>query len=80
MWKIQRRDDQRGGQWSALGMVDSIHAGAARILELEGGRNGALFFRVYVDVWDEEGSDAKALSRLEYQAPDAFYLLTREQS
>jgi hypothetical protein len=52
----------------------------AGILELEGGRDGALFFRVYVDVWDEKGSDTKTLSRLEYQAPHAFYLLTREMS
>jgi hypothetical protein len=80
MWKLQRRDDRQGRQWSELGTVDSISAGAARILELEGGRNGALSFRVYVDVWDEKGSDAKTLSRLEYQAPDAFYLLTRELS
>ena len=27
-----------------------------------------------------KGSDAKTLSRLEYQAPHAFYLLTREMS
>jgi len=80
MWKLQRRDDRQGRQWSELGTVDSISAGAARILELEGGRNGALFFRVYVDVWDEKGSDAKTLSRLEYQAPHAFYLLTRKLS
>jgi len=80
MWKLKRRDDQQGRQWSELGTVDSISAGAARILELEGGRNGGLFFRVYVDVWDEKGSDAKTLSRLEYQTADAFYLLTREMS
>ena len=59
MWKLRRRDDRQGRQWSELGTVDSISAGAARILELEGERNGALFFRVYVDVWDEKGSDAK---------------------
>jgi hypothetical protein len=35
------------------------------------------FAGVYVDVWDEKGSDTKTLSRLEYQAPHAFYLLTR---
>jgi hypothetical protein len=80
MWKLQRRDDGQGRQWSELGTVDSISAGAARILELEGDLTGALFFRVYVDVWDEKGSDAKTLSRLEYQAPHAFYLLTRELS
>jgi hypothetical protein len=50
MWKLQRRDDRQGRQWSELGTVDSISAGAARILELEDGRHGALFFRVYVDV------------------------------
>jgi hypothetical protein len=80
MWKLRRRDDRQGRQWSELGTVDSISAGAARILELEGVSTGALFFRVYVDVWDEKGSDAKTLSRLEYQAPHAFYLLTRELS
>ena len=78
MWKLRRRDDRQGREWSELGTVDSISVGAARILELEGGPNGALFFRVYVDVWDENGSDAKTLSRLEYQAPHALYLLTRE--
>jgi hypothetical protein len=80
MWTLKRRDDRKGRQWSELGTVDSLSDGAARILEMEGDRNGTLFFRVYVDPLAESGSDTKTFSRLEYQAHNAFYLLTRELS
>jgi hypothetical protein len=29
MWKLRRRDDQQGRQWSELGTVDSVSVGAA---------------------------------------------------
>jgi hypothetical protein len=29
MWKLRRRDDQQGRQWSELGTVDSVSAGAS---------------------------------------------------
>jgi hypothetical protein len=44
--------------------------------------NGALFFRVYVDLNPRTGktADAEILSRLEYQSEKGFYLVERAVS
>ena len=70
----------RGSPWHELGDFQSISLAAERVLELENDANGALFFRVYVDTITEEQSDAEILCRLEYQAANSFYLLTRTVS
>jgi hypothetical protein len=41
--------DNKIKQWSELGEFQNISDAARRVLELEGDRLGALFFRVYVD-------------------------------
>ena len=76
MWKLSSRDNKIK-QWAELGECQSISDAAARILELEGDRNGALFFRVYVDPLIEQ-SDAEILCRLEFQSEKGFYLLKRD--
>jgi hypothetical protein len=72
-------ETQYGGEkvrvWTELGTFESISHGAQRVLELEGRRLGALFFRLYVDP-PYRKSDAEILSRLEYQSEKAFYVLT----
>jgi hypothetical protein len=75
MWKLTGRDNKLK-QWSELGEFQNISDAARRVLELEGDRLGALFFRVYVDPLGEK-SDAEILWRLEYQSAKGFYLLTR---
>ena len=75
MGKLSGRDNKIK-QWSELGEFQSIGDAAQRVLELEGGRLGALFFRVYVDPPGEK-SDAENLVRLEYQSAKGFYLLQR---
>jgi hypothetical protein len=59
-----------------LGEFQNISDAARRVLELEGDRHGALFFRVYVDPPFGK-SDAEILCRLEYQSAKGFYLLQR---
>jgi hypothetical protein len=75
MWKLSRRDNKIK-QWSELGEFQNISDAARRVLELEGDRLGALFFRVYVDPPFGK-SDAEILCRLEYQSAKGFYLLQR---
>ena len=75
MWKLSGRDNKLK-QWSELGEFQNISDAAQRVLELEGDRLGALFFRVYVDPPGAK-SDAEILCRLEYQTAKGFYLLQR---
>ena len=75
MWKLSGRDNKLK-QWSELGEFQNINDAARRVLELEGDRFGALFFRIYVDP-PYDKSDAEILCRLEYQSPKGFYLLQR---
>lgn len=85
MWKLRGRDNKIK-QWSEYGEFQNIADAAARILELEGDPNGALFFRVYVDpnpltaVGVTGTDDAEILSRFEYQSERGFYLLERTVS
>jgi hypothetical protein len=46
MWKLSGRDN-KVKQWSELGEFQNISDAAGRVLELEGDRLGALFFRVF---------------------------------
>jgi hypothetical protein len=75
MWRLKMRDNVIR-EWVELGEYPSISAGARRVLELEGDRLGAVFFRVYADPLADK-SDAAILCRLEYQSAKTFYLLTR---
>lgn len=63
-----------------IGAYPTIADAARQILKLEGSSGFALFFRVYVDTFgtltNGDTSDAEFLSRLEYQSPTRFYLLT----
>jgi hypothetical protein len=81
MWKLRGRDNKIK-QWSEYGEFHNIADAAARILELEGDPNGALFLRAYVDPNPITGktADAEILSRLEYQSEKGFYLLERTVS
>ena len=74
MGKLSGRDNKIK-QWSELGEFQSIGDAAQRVLELEGDRLGALFFRVYVDPPGEKSDEI--LGRLEYQSAKGFYLLQR---
>jgi hypothetical protein len=76
MWKLVMRGE-RGTPLVDVGSYASIGDAAEVILNTEGNPLGALFFRVYVDP-PMGASDAEVLSRLEYQSPKRFYLLTRE--
>ena len=77
MWKLIARGE-RGSPFAELGSYASLGDAARTILETENDPSlGAIFFRVYVDPVDPP-SDAKALSRLEYQSATRFYLLTRD--
>lgn len=75
MWKLTARGE-RGTPFAELGNFASIDDAARTILATENTPNGAIFFRVYVDP-TRPPSDAEVLSRLEYQSPKRFYLLTR---
>jgi hypothetical protein len=77
MWKLSARGE-RGSPFAELGSYASLGDAARTILATENDPSlGAIFFRVYVDPVDPP-SDAKALSRLEYQSAKRFYLLTRD--
>jgi len=70
---------ERGSPFTELGSYANLCDAARVILETEDDRLGAIFFRVYV--WpSSEPSDAEVLSRLEYQSPKRYYLLTRRNS
>jgi hypothetical protein len=81
MWKLRGRDNKIK-RWSEFGEFQNIADAAKHILQLEGDPNGALFFRVYVDPnpLTGESSDAKVLSRLEYQSEKGLYRLERTVS
>jgi hypothetical protein len=74
MWQLRMRDENRN--WTDLATFEGIGPAAGRILEMEGDRNAALFFRVYADP-PMGKSDAEILSRLEYQGAKGFYVLSR---
>jgi hypothetical protein len=80
MWQLMARG-ARGTPFEEIGAYPTIADAASHILKLEGGSDFALFFRVYVDTFgtltNDDTSDAAFLSRLEYQSPTRFYLLTR---
>lgn len=76
MWKLKSRDN-KSRLWKELGNVSGITDAAARVLQEEEDKTGALFFSVYVDPVIDEKTDAELLCRLEYHGKKAFYLLTR---
>lgn len=78
MWKLsQRTDHPHPKAWHELGDFASICGAAEKIVATEEDPRpdaGAIFFRVYC--WHAEGrTDARILSRLEYQGRRGFYVL-----
>jgi hypothetical protein len=77
MWKLIACG-ARGTPFADIGNYASLVEVAEAIEKMENDQDGPRFFRVYVDTWQEEHpSDADVLSRLEYQSPTRFYLITR---
>jgi hypothetical protein len=76
MWKLTARGES-GTPFAELGSYASLGDAAQKIFKTENDQSlGGIFFRVFVDPTNPP-SDAKALSRLEYQSAKRFYLLTR---
>lgn len=75
MWHLTRRRNN-GRVWKDVGDFEHLDLAAVHILESENDQMGTIFFRVYVDPM-MEASDAKTLSRLEYQTDTHFYVLMR---
>jgi len=83
MWQLKARG-ARGTPFEEIGAYPTIADAARQILKLEGGSDFALSFRVHVDTFgtltNGDTSDAEFLSRLEYQSPARFFLLTRRMN